>query len=140
MKKFFALLILACTTVSTAHGLDAQIDGRLYGLWHVTEPVYQDEEMTVRLDVTFNQQDATIKASCFFPENIRIDVSATSRVRYTDKIIRPLENKEATKKGPNGHECSVAIQPFDLYYTIKNAKSMEISDATGLQKFGLHKD
>ncbi len=134
MKKLFALLLLVS---STAFG---DIDPRLFGLWHVTDPVYSDEDLTVRLDVTFSPENATMAATCIFPRNVKVEVSVTSKVRYTATVIRPLESKEVSKQGPNGQECVVAIQPFDIFYKIKSEKQMEISDATGFQKFRLHKD
>jgi hypothetical protein len=135
MKAFFVLLLLIASTAAADNA-----DARLFGLWHVTDPVYSDEELTVKLDVSFDLQDATITAYCLYPRHVRLQVSVTSKVRYTSRVIRPLENKEQTKKGPNGYECTVAIQPIDIYYNISSAKTMVISDATGFQKFSLHKD
>lgn len=134
MKKMFVLLLL-----TSSFAWADNVDPRLFGLWHVNDPVYSDEDVTIRLDVILNANDATIKATCTYPR-MTVDVAVTSKVRYTSKIIRPLENKEGSKKGPGDQECTVAIQPVDIYYLIKSDKAMEISDSTGFQKFKLHKD
>jgi hypothetical protein len=135
MKKFFALSLL-WGSMAFAAGADP----RLMGLWHVNEPVYNEDDMKIMLDIELGRTEGKITSICTFPKNVVVRATVTSKVEYTDKIIRPLETKQVVEKGPHGEECTSAVQKIDIYYKFKSDKAMTLSDITGTQKFDLHKD